>query len=158
MNTNAQDLSTKNQLEEFLKNQGYSKVSLQKEKTGHLILKLKLNGVQGSFILDTGAGATIVEEKRTDKFKLSLTETDRKAAGAGGANLSLKESDDNELVIDSYRRDNFTLMLMNLDHVNGRLKELNIPEIDGVLGADILTPGRGIIAYSNLALYLVTEH
>ena len=42
-------------LKEFLHNQGYKLVKLKKIKTNHFIVKAKINGEKGLFILDTGA-------------------------------------------------------------------------------------------------------
>jgi len=46
---------------------GYMKIPIRKLLTGHLVFNVVLNGVDGRFILDTGAGGTVVELKRKDK-------------------------------------------------------------------------------------------
>ncbi len=43
---------------------------------------------------------------------------------------------------------------MPLDHINNAFKQMGIEEVDGVIGADILTTGKAIIDYANLILYL----
>ena len=61
--------------------------------TGHLYFNTTLNGVKGKFILDTGAGATVVEIKNKDKFKLKAEESTQAGAGAGGSmNLTLSKN------------------------------------------------------------------
>src|SRR6476469_603528 len=72
-------------LGQFLTQRGYKSVPLQKYASGHLSTEVVINGVTGRFILDTGAGGTVVEEKRQSKFKMSSAPTSEKATGAGGA-------------------------------------------------------------------------
>jgi hypothetical protein len=43
---------------------------------------------------------------------------------------------------------------MKLDHVNKAFTSMGLKEVDGVIGADILTENKAIIDYSNLILYL----
>ena len=43
---------------------------------------------------------------------------------------------------------------MNLDHVNNAFNSMGLKEVDGVIGADILSSNKGIIDYTNLTLYL----
>ena len=50
-----------NLLAEFLSGRHYQKVSLRKLATGHLLLEACINDIPGAFILDSGAGATVVD-------------------------------------------------------------------------------------------------
>lgn len=143
---NSKDLAT------FLKNKNYVAVPLNKYPTGHLYLSATINDTLGIFILDTGAGGTVVEEKREEKFKLSSEKSDIKAVGAGASNMNIKTTIAAVKLAD-YNSE-LTIHLMNLDHVNNAFKQLGLEEIDGVIGADILTNGKAIIDYENLILYL----
>lgn len=141
-------------LEQDLLANGYEKIALDKLPSGHLHFKLKLNGVIGSFILDTGAGATVVEEKRQDKFKMKVVKSDEIATGAGGTDIQTHESNNNLIVINSLTLKDYKLILMSLDYVNQALVSMEIEEVDGIVGADILEEKEAIIDYSNLVLYL----
>ena len=71
-----------NDLQEFLLKKGYVAIKLNKLIIGHLYMEGTLNGVKGKFILDSGAGATVIDEKAKDKFKLNTDKGDNvKAAG-----------------------------------------------------------------------------
>jgi len=141
-------------LEQDLLANGYEKIALDKLRSGHLHFKLKLNGVIGSFILDTGAGATVVEENRRDKFKMKVKKSDEIATGAGGTDIQTHESNNNLIAINSLILKNYKLVLMSLDYVNQALVSMDIEEVDGIVGADILEDKEAIIDYSNLILYL----
>lgn len=141
-------------LSEYLLESGYEKIQMEKEKSGHLHLKGKINGVNANFILDTGAGLTIIETKRKNKFKMESKAAESTGTGAGGANLRMENSGKNTIEIGSIKLENHPLTLMNLNHVNNAFISLGIKETDGILGADILSNQEAIIDYNNLILYL----
>ena len=58
-------------LESYLTKDNFVKLELKKMPSGHLHILGKLNGIDGNFILDTGAGATIIEEKDKENRILS---------------------------------------------------------------------------------------
>ena len=47
-------------LHEILKKEKYKKIKFKVTKTQHLLIKAKINGVSGNFILDTGASNTCI--------------------------------------------------------------------------------------------------
>ncbi len=150
----AQTNDQKKDLTHFLDQKGYTAVTLQKYVSGHLYLEVMINGVKGRFILDSGAGATVVDEKRKDKFNMTAEQTDEKATGAGGNGIAIQSSANNKLIIGHYSIDHYTAMIINLDHVNNAFKQLGLEEVDGVIGADVLTSGQAIIDYANMLLHL----
>jgi hypothetical protein len=150
----AQTRDKNGDLGKFLGKNGYVAVQMQKLITGHLYVEATLNGVKGRFILDTGAGATVIETTRKDKFKMTAVESKDKATGAGSTGMMVQESGKNKISLGNYTYNNDTLRLMSLDHVNQALKSLGIEEMDGVIGADILTAGDAVIDYTKMVLYL----
>jgi len=141
-------------LEGFLTERNYVPIKLEKLKTGHLSLTASVNGISALFVLDTGAGATVLDQKLSDKFNLSMDSSSNTATGAGGSKITLQESVISELKLQDYVFNNFKAHLMSLDHINNAFKGLGLEETDGVIGADILTTGKAIIDYENLVLYL----
>lgn len=141
-------------LSDSLEKNGYSKIQLNKLSTGHLCIECKLNDVEGRFILDTGAGGTVVDEKLSAKYGLETQPMDMKGTGAGGSGLHLTKSEGNELSFDSIIVDGVEVITMTLDHVNNAFEKRGIDRIDGVLGANFLTQFNALIDYSNFSLYL----
>ncbi|MBL6670243.1 MAG: aspartyl protease family protein [Flavobacteriaceae bacterium] len=141
-------------LESYLSKAEYVKLKMKKMPSGHLHLFGKLNGVDGNFILDTGAGVTVIEEKNKEKFKMQSKNTDEKATGAGGADIQIQDSENNYFKFENFITSELNLTLMNLDHVNNAFESMGLEKVDGVIGADILTNYSAIIDYSNLVLYL----
>ena len=119
-----------------------------------LLLRGKINGINGSFILDTGAGVTIIEKENKEKFEMKTKISTATATGAGGSNIQIQDSENNSLDFQSFKIPNISLSLMSLDHVNNAFESMGIEKVDGVIGADIMTNYNAIIDYSNLVLYL----
>jgi predicted aspartyl protease len=53
-----------------LKKENYKKVKFKITKTQHLLIKAKINGVLGNFILDTGASTSCIGFESVDLFLL----------------------------------------------------------------------------------------
>jgi len=141
-------------LREFLLKKGYKRVKLKYTETDHFSVKARINGVEGRFILDTGASSTCVDFSRLNLFNLFAQESDVKAAGAGATNMLTHVSEDNTLKIGEWAKSNANVVIFNLSHVNQALEDHDAEEVDGIIGADILKKGRAVIDYKQKALYL----
>jgi len=141
-------------LKQFLLAQGYFFVKLKKTATNHFEIKATLNGVKGSFILDTGASNTCVGLDEIDTFNISSTQSDEKAAGAGSIDIDTRISIKNKLKIGRYRLNNVKLVLIDLAPINTALENHKSTPIHGIIGADILLKANAIIDYKKKGLYL----
>jgi hypothetical protein len=115
---------------------------------------VKLNGVKGRFILDTGASNSCIDINLAEKFKLEVKDSETKAAGAGAIGMETKISSKNNIEINQWKYQNFTVVLFDLTHVNTALTEHHAEAVDGIIGADILEKGKAIINYEKKSLYL----
>ncbi len=138
----------------ILLRKGYVKIKLKKINTNHFELKAKLNNVKGRFILDTGASNSCIDINLAKKFKLEVKDSDTKAAGAGAIGMETKISSKNNIEINQWKYQKFTVVLFDLTHVNTALTEHHAEAVDGIIGADILEKGKAIINYEKKSLYL----
>ena len=141
-------------LTSILKRKGYVQIKLKKINTNHFEIKAKLNGVNGRFILDTGASNSCIDITLAEKFKLKVTDSDTKAAGAGAIGMETKIAKKNAIQLKDWKFKNLNLVLFDLTHVNTALTEHHAEAIDGIVGADILEKGNAIIDYKNKCVYL----
>lgn len=141
-------------LQEYLLNKGYTKIKLKLTKTNHFEIKATINGVKGSFILDTGASSSCVGFEAIETFKLIAKDSKIKAAGAGATDMLTQLSKKNTLKIGKWKKDKVALILFNLSHVNTALTTHNAKPVDGIIGADILKKSKAIIDYEKKYLYL----
>jgi len=134
-------------LQEFLGKQGYLKIKLKLTKTNHFEVKTSINGIQGLFILDTGASSSCVGFEAIERFGLKVKDSEIKAAGAGATNMLTQISKKNRLKIGRWKNEKTALILFDLTHVNTALTNHNAKPVDGIIGADILKKGKAIIDY-----------
>jgi predicted aspartyl protease len=141
-------------LHKKLKKVNYKKVEFKITKTQHLLIKAKINGVKGNFILDTGASNSCVGFESIDYFKLEATKSKTKASGAGATGMLTQISTKNHLKLNKWKNNDFDLVVFDLSHINEALSQYKVKRVHGIIGADVLMEGKGIIDYFNHCLYL----
>lgn len=141
-------------LHDILRKEKYKKIRFKVTKTQHLLIKATINGVRGNFILDTGASNSCVGFECIELFGLTASKSKTKAAGAGATGMFTQLAKDNQLQIGRWKSSNFHLVVFDLSHVNEALTQYKSKPVQGIIGADILLEGKGIIDYFNHCLYL----
>ena len=142
-------------LQDILKKENYKKVKFKITKTQHLLIKAKINGVIGNFILDTGASNSCVGFESIDLFLLDAKKSKTKASGAGATGMFTQLALKNQLQLGSWKDSDFELVIFDLSHVNEALLQHKAKTVHGIIGADILMKGKAIVDYYNHYLYLL---
>ena len=140
-------------LNKFLKSEGYSSVKLIFLVTKHYLIEAKVNGIDGRFILDTGASNSCICTSLEDKFKVISNESKEKASSANSEMTNTKISKSNIIQIGKWE-DKINLMSFDMNHINNAWSEKKVPPIDGILGADVLKKSKAVIDYESNKLYL----
>ena len=143
-----------NTLRQFLLHKEYHRIKLTYTKTNHFEVQATLNGVEGNFILDTGASSSCVGFNAINKFHLFAQDSDVKAAGAGATDMLTQLSKGNTLQIGTWSKQRISLILFDLTHVNTALTAHEAAPVDGIIGADVLKKSKAIIDYEKKCLYL----
>ncbi|HSD06491.1 retropepsin-like aspartic protease [Flavobacterium sp.] len=141
-------------LHEKLKKADYKKVKFTITKTQHLLIKAKINGVKGNFILDTGASNSCVGFESIEYFALKAENSKTKASGAGATGMLTQMASGNKLKLAKWKTRKLDLVIFDLSHVNQALRQYKVKPVHGIIGADVLLKGKGIIDYFNHCLYL----
>ena len=139
-------------LNKFLKSEGYSSVKLIFLETKHYLIEAKVNGIDGRFILDTGASNSCICTSLEDKFKVISKESKEKASSANSEMTNTKISKSNAIQIGKWE-DKMDIISFDMNHINNALSQKKIPPIDGILGADILKKSKAVIDYESNKLY-----
>ncbi|MBF2707041.1 retropepsin-like aspartic protease [Flavobacterium soyangense] len=139
----------------ILKKESYKKINFKVSKTQHLLIKASINGVKGNFILDTGASSSCVGFESIELFLLEAKKSKTQASGAGASGMFTQIAVGNKLQLGTWKHADFDLVIFDLSHVNGALIEHKAKPVHGIIGADILMKGKGIIDYFNHCLYLM---
>lgn len=138
-----------------LQKENYRKIKFRVSKTQHLLIKAAINGVNGEFILDTGASNSCVGFESIELFQLEASHSKTKASGAGATGMLTQISKKNTLKIGSWQDLDFNIVIFDLSHVNEALIQHKAKPVQGIIGADVLLNGKGIIDYFNRYLYLI---
>ena len=141
-------------LHKKLKKANYKKVKFRITKTQHLLVKATINGVKGNFILDTGASNSCVGFESIEHFVLDAKKSKTKASGAGATGMLTQTSSNNILQLGKWSNKKLDLIIFDLSHVNEALNHYKVKSVHGIIGADVLLKGKGIIDYFNHYLYL----
>ena len=140
-------------LNKFLKISGYSSVKLIFLKTKHYLVEAKINGVNGRFILDSGASSSCICISLEDKFKVISIDCNEKASSANSEMTNTKISKKNKIQIGNWVNE-LDLITFDMNHINTALSEKKINPIDGIIGADILKKSKAVLDYKTNKLYL----
>ena len=137
----------------FLKSIGYISVKLKLLKTNHYLLKACINGVEGKFILDSGASSSCICLSLESKFKIDSKENKIKASSATSNMEDTRLSKNNAIKIRKWRS-KISLVSIDMTHINKVLNEKETESVDGIIGADVLKKSKAVIDYESNKLYL----
>lgn len=141
-------------LHDILKKEKYKKIKFKITKTQHLLIKAKINGVLGNFILDTGASNSCIGFESVLLFQLKAEDSKTKASGAGATGMLTQTASNNELRLGYWKNLDFELVIFDLSHVNEALVLHKSKPVHGIIGADVLLKGKAIVDYANYCLFL----
>ena len=140
-------------LNKFLKSEGYSSIKLIFLETKHYLIEAKVNGIDGRFILDTGASNSCICTSLEDKFKVISKESKEKASSANSEMTNTKISKSNAIQIGKWE-DKMDIISFDMNHINNALSQKKVSPIDGILGADILKKSNSILDYKSNKLFM----
>jgi hypothetical protein len=132
---------------------GYVRIKLQKTLAGYLTLKARIGGKELTLMLDTGAPNTHLDRERAEKLGLKWKAysplLDKVAPGGKGRQFLV-----DAIELEKYTSPKLWIYDHAMNELNPLLEQYGDPPIDGVLGGDILGPGRAIINYETHELFL----
>jgi hypothetical protein len=119
------------------------------------LIKAKINGIVGNFILDTGASNSCVGFASVELFQLHAEDSKTKASGAGATGMQTQTASNNTLQLGLWKDIDFNLVIFDLSHVNEALIQHKSKPVHGIIGADVLMKGKAIVDYFNCFVYLL---
>ena len=140
-------------INKFLKNKGYCSVNLFFLKTKHYLIEAKINGINGKFILDSGASNSCVCTTQENKFKLETKISKISASSATSEMSNTRISKKNLVSICKWENTN-DLVTFDMRHINKTFNEKEIEPVDGIIGADVLKKSKAILDYNKNKLYI----
>ncbi len=141
-------------IKKFLDKSGYIAINLKKTKSQHLTCILKINGVKGLFLIDTGASNSCINKNEKEIFNQVDKNLEIEGSGAGKEKLNLKMTKKSIVEYRSRKIGNFSFLLLDMDPMNETMIKSGANSINGIIGADFLKKTKAIICYRPLALFL----
>jgi hypothetical protein len=124
----------------------------------HIIVAGKINGAPARLLIDTGASRTVFDALRIKSFPgidpETFMEMDKLSTGLGTNTMQSHTIVLNEFELGKLSIKEYEVVVIDMVHVNQSYGVLEIPEIDGVLGGDILYDYNAVIDYNNEELIL----
>lgn len=154
------ELTAQEKTARFLTSIGYVAVPVRQNVAGQLLINAKINDVDGVYILDSGAGQTVVDARRSGMLKLDLNRDEAALTGGGLGVHSIETvpSYNNKLDINGFKIGNLVVAVMPLESAWESLAVVGAhDELLGFIGVDILKAGNAIVDFSTMTLYLMHQ-
>jgi predicted aspartyl protease len=117
----------------------------------HLFISCLINGKTARLLVDTGASRTVFDSERIKAFlpeeEHNFEKVDKLSTGLGTNTMESHTVILSEFSIGETIFKDYIAVVLNIEHVNQSYKMLGFPEIDGVLGGDLLHELKAVIDY-----------
>lgn len=136
---------------------GYIAVPIRQTLAGQLLINARINGVDGVYLLDSGASQTVVDSKQLEQLQLKVNYDDTVLTGGGVGAHSIENvpSYNNKLEIGAFKTDNQLVAVMSLETAWESLAGVGVhDELFGIIGVDILKASHAVLDFSSMTLYL----
>lgn len=107
-------------------------------------------------LIDTGASKTVFDMVRFKKFvdENGFEKNEKLSTGLGTNSMETHSAIIKKIQFGDLTIKNLKTILLDLSHVNVSYSKLGLPDIDGVLGSDLMMEYNAIIDYKSKELKL----
>ena len=122
----------------------------------HPLVEIKINSIPHILVLDTGASKTAFDHDSLEQSGIAILASERLSTGLGVTNMSSSTAVIRDVQIGELRVANFEVAVLDLSTINVAYRQLDHPEVLGVLGGDILVKYNAVIDYGQQTLIFHT--
>ena len=117
----------------------------------HIFIDASINGKIARLLIDTGASRTVFDAGRIKAFldqeDHEFEKIDKLSTGLGTNTMESHSVVLKEFTLGDTTFSDYYTVVLNMEHVNQSYRMLGYPEIDGVLGGDLLHELKAVIDY-----------
>ena len=117
----------------------------------HIFTAAAINGKPARLLIDTGASRTVFDSERIKAFlpgdEYHFEKVEKLSTGLGTNTMESHMAVLEEFSLGDTRLQDYHAVILNMEHVNQSYRMLGFPEIDGVLGGDLLHELKAVIDY-----------
>jgi predicted aspartyl protease len=120
----------------------------------HLMVQGLINGKKASFLVDTGASRTVFDQEAIKAYlpEPSFEENEKLSTGLGTNSMPSQVTTIECIRFGELEINQYVAIVIDLQHVHQSYSMLGLPEINGVLGGDILNSYKAVINYKKKKL------
>lgn len=115
----------------------------------HIFIKARIEKTNLRLLIDTGASKTVLDKSFLEKhFKdLPMNTSQQLTTGLGANNIESHFTEIRNLKIGGVKIKYYTTHILDLSQVNGTYTQIGMPEINGVIGCDLLLQLKATINF-----------
>ena len=115
----------------------------------HPLVNVTVYGKLFTLVVDTGASKTAFDHTMLSGAgdNASIKSSDRLSTGLGTNNMASSTASISDMLIGDLQVSEFEVAVLDLSSINIAYRQLNHPEVLGVLGGDILMKYKAVIDY-----------
>lgn len=132
-------------------------IQLNFETGGYnLLARVTINGKPALMMVDTGSPTTVIDSDHLQKFvtQTELRKNSRKSIAAGTTNAYTYVATIEKIEIGSIVIRDYKAVAVDLSQKNRTLRSMGNPQIDGLLGCDLLKHCEAVIRFDERVLEL----
>jgi len=122
------------------------------------MIEIFINEQAANMIIDTGASRTVFDSNRIMKFvsdeNLEFEKNEKLSTGLGTNSLESQAIELEKIQLGELEIEKYKAVVLDMSHINQSYSAIKIPEIDGVLGGDLLKKYNAEISYHSKLLVL----
>jgi len=130
-------------------------VALGDDDSYHLFINGEIDGKNCDLLIDTGASHTIFDANIISEISVNVNDVRKiESAGIQAGELNSSFGRIKEFKLGELRRKNWTVVLIDLTHVNNLYMKFTDKRVAGLIGSDFLLKHNAIIDYKRKELVL----
>lgn len=146
-------------LEQALTKLGYVGIALEREKTGHLVARVQVEGKDGlrdlRLVVDNGSSVTLLTPNSAKALGLETVRTSGTVGGVGGTGIAVATTKTRTLKVGGHADKDLSLLVIDISHVNEGFKAAGLKTLDGVLGSDWMLAKSALIDVESARLFIL---
>ena len=122
----------------------------------HIMVRGTIHGKEASFLIDTGASRSVFDPKTISTFidNLQFEKKEGMTAGVGSSDLESSTFVIDRLSIGALEITDYEGVALDLENIHEMYGNLHLPNIDGIIGGDLLHQYKAVINYRSKKLRL----
>mgnify|MGYP000459931176 CR=1 FL=1 len=122
----------------------------------HIAVSAIVNGNLANVLIDTGASQTVFDKNRIHLFsnQQEFEKSEKLSKGLGTDSMEGFQFSICQFILGDIVRANYSVVALDLSHINQSYSELGLVPIDMVLGGDFLQKYSASIRYGSAELWL----